>query len=969
MSDIYVFSSDEESNDYSTMGLCGALDCTSCTFSETVNGESIVELEHPLDDFGKYSNLDRGNILVVPVPVRTTPEIQNGSCVTTVWTYKVKPLAQLTSKNQRTLYKKSSGSGKMKVMNAGDTMTVVQIPDDDDIKRYKVKTKYGTGWVDPNGIQLVTEHKISDNSQAIEEIQSPWSVQPQYFRIYETQKTLDSVKVSARHISYDLLYDVTYYDNGGNSTALGTVIDNILSKTYGGQTQFKGYTNVTNTKAGLSFRGKNPIDCFLDPDEGVCAQYDVGLVRDNYDLYFLHDPGLNRGVRIQYGKNMTGVDFTSSDDEVATRIVPVGETKDGDPLYLSDTITSRYIDSDKIGDYPVKHVHYYECENCKVGDKDDEGGTVTTAVARARMKQQAQDLIDDGCDEPSIEMSVEFLNLGDTEEYKQFKNLENCFLFDYILVQHPKLGIDVTAQITKIEWDCLLDRMNSVEIGEVGETLANTGITSWQIPSGFSGSKIGNGTIGNGALQSDIISTKHLQSDSVSTTNLQANSVTTEKIFTQAITTDKLDTASVTTEKLAAGSVTADKISAGSITADKLDAETVDARVADILQANLTTANIEKADIDWASISTLVADISSITKAQISEAEITSAQITDLQAKVADIIHLTAQYGEFSLAEIKNLLSNALILEQGVADSMMITNLSVTNANLLNATIGDLVLKSTSGGYFAVRIDSNGDIFTEKVTVTDQEISAGETSDGKQIVATNANVESLNASTVKASQAILSTIFTDSLTAGKITAGELLSASASINSLYVDAIEAIGNSLTFSANEKIQSIVGSLDETTQMAQDASDTASNTLAKADELEDSLATVDAAAKAAQASANTNAANLTALQTTVTQTINGLSIVQTKQTSLEGRVETIESGVHIEGSEIGIYSSDSPFQNRITNTGWSITENDAAIITCAETKLTAPRIQVTDALMLSGLAIRPGSDKHTRILKYGK
>ena len=90
MSDIYVFSSSEESNDYDSMGLVGALVPTECTFEETANGESIVTLTHPIDEFGRYAALERGNILVLPVPVRTTPEIQNGRCVSIIWTYKIK---------------------------------------------------------------------------------------------------------------------------------------------------------------------------------------------------------------------------------------------------------------------------------------------------------------------------------------------------------------------------------------------------------------------------------------------------------------------------------------------------------------------------------------------------------------------------------------------------------------------------------------------------------------------------------------------------------------------------------------------------------------------------------------------------------------------------------------------------------------------------------------------------------------
>ena len=1103
MSDIYVFGPDDESNDYSTMGLVGALTPTSCKFQEVANGDSLITMEHPKDDFGRYAALEKGNILIVPVPVRTTPEIQNGSCVTTVWTYKVKPLDQLTSASQRTLYKKSTGSGKMKVMQAGDVVTVVskQIskpstkPSND---RWKVKTKYGTGWIDPNGVELITEHKIDNNANAIEEIQSPWTITPQIFRIYETTKNLDSITVSARHITYDLNYDICHWLVGAeNSVSLQYAINQILACGYTDTSRFSVYTNVANEKIGGRYRAKTIIGAYLDAEDGVCAQYNVCMVRDNHDMYFLHDPGINRGVRLQYSKNLTGITFKSSDDEVITRIVPIGEYENGLELGIGDTVATQYIDTPNASKYPIKHVCYYKCDNAKVGQKDTNGGKVTIEVARARMRKQAQDLIDNGCDLPKIEMEVEFVNLGDTVEYAQYKNLENAFLFDYVIVQHPDFNIDVTARIVEINWDCLLDRMVSSKIGSVGETIANTGIASWQIPTGFSGSKIGDGTISSGALSDGIINARHVQAESINTDALQA------------------------------GCVTAIKIAANAITADKLDADTVDAKIANIVLANLTTANIQNANISWADIETLNAAIANISKAHINDADIdwanitkltavvgeiavakiqnatiNTAQIDNLAAVIASAVHLEVQTGNFTLAEIKNLLSNALILQEGIADSMMITNLAVTSANLLNATIDKLVLKGSDGKYYRVFIGADGTIQTEEVTVTEGEIAAGETGDGRQIVATTANVGSLNATTVKASQAIIGTIFTESLTAGKITANEALIASMTAPLIYTTAITALGNSLDLSANESIRLTVGSslatatveyalsdsrteapetgwsatapewtdgkymwqrttwtkrdgtktvsdptcisgatgakgedgtgiasvtaeyylstskdeptggewLDtpptwttgkymwtrtkityknppstETTEPVCDStweitnglkddidavSNAAETALGLAEVAQDAANGAQETANGAQESANQANERASILETQLTLTQEGLSIVRTETIpGLEGRVETIESGVHIAGSEIGIYTSDSPFRNTITNNGWVISEDGAPIITCAETKLTAPRVMVSDAFIIGGLAWKPGEDKHVRLLKYGR
>ena len=121
--------------------------------------------------------------------------------------------------------------------------------------------------------------------------------------------------------------------------------------------------------------------------------------------------------------------------------------------------------------------------------------------------------------------------------------------------------------------------------------------------------------------------------------------------------------------------------------------------------------------------------------------------------------------------------------------------------------------------------------------------------------------------------------------------------------------------------------------------------------------------------QEASSTAAENIEVLNTKIALANDGISVVQTATSELEGRVTTIESGVHISGSEIGIYSSNSPYKNTITNDGWVISEDGQPVITCAETKLTAPRVQITDALIIGNLAWKPGSDNHLRLLKYGR
>ena len=60
--------------DFSNNGL-GMVSPSSCTVTETLNGEWEVTLVHPIDEHGKWQKLTDGGILRVPVPAAMTPQI------------------------------------------------------------------------------------------------------------------------------------------------------------------------------------------------------------------------------------------------------------------------------------------------------------------------------------------------------------------------------------------------------------------------------------------------------------------------------------------------------------------------------------------------------------------------------------------------------------------------------------------------------------------------------------------------------------------------------------------------------------------------------------------------------------------------------------------------------------------------------------------------------------------------------
>lgn len=951
---ICVYSPTE--TDFTTLGM-GAIHPTECTISETAGGEFTLTLSHPVDDTLTWTYLQNGAIIKAPCAAREAPLLTatdgSGSKTVTRAVYKVKTHSGSRLRLRAKATTSSSALGSYK-----PETEVVVVSTSGDWSQVIVTTDGASGWMHSDYLTFVRNQteNVKDGVENTEGLIKTGETRDQLFRIYSVEKDVENqqVTVTANHIFYDLMGIICNIEYSPESVNADTALNKILSN-LSADHNFTFHNTVTTAITG-EYTGLSLVNILLDPDIGIVSQTGARIIRDNFDVYILPDATSDRGFEIRHQKNMTGATMTTDASNVVTRIKPIGKDKDGNRLTLTEN--KGFVVSDNIDNYPTPRDTEVEYD-VSVGDGDKQFST--NAKARAELKKLAQADFKAGADAPEVSLNVSFVLLQNTSKYANYSQLLHAFLYDTVHVIAKFIDIDAKLRINSYTYNALTRVYDDVQLGDMTDITQT--VYGYDIASGsVSGNRLIQGTVDGSTLKNATINYA--------------------KISVAAI------------EQLTATAITAIRATISEIVSKQITTDQLYADLATIAVAQLTTANIQNANIDWASISTLTAQIATLVEADIKTATITSAQISDLNAAVAEIadarieqatistaqienltaeivkaLHAEIEVGSFTLAEVKNLLANALILQQGIADSMMITNLAVTSANLLNATIGELVLKGTDGKYYRVIVGSDGTIQTEQTTVTDSEISAGETTDGHAIVSTSANIADLSAQTVKASQAVINTIMTESLTAGKITAGEALIASATIPALYTTSIEAIGNSLTFSANEKIQSIVGELDETTLIAQDASDSASNALALAEETQEGLTTVEAAAKAAQEAANTNAAGLKNLQTTVTQTQEGLSVVRTEQTNLEGRVTTIESGVHIEGAEIGIYASDSPFQNIITNTGWTITENDTPVITCAETKLSAPRVQINDALMIGDLAIRPGSDKHVRVLKYGK
>lgn len=744
-----------KATDFSTNGM-GLLTPIRCTVSAEGCGMFELELTQPIDESMRWAQLQKGCIIKAPVPTRESPLYEDIEDITAgVPVTRQRDIYVVYNTSVGVYMRSGPGKGYKNYGYLKNGAEVVLLDKVNDNWLHVCVVKGGrVCYMSTKYLKYSrTEPEVITQTQivgkrVIEYMQS----QDQLFRIYSVERDSRKMTATAKamHIFYDWRANIINGKYEPDGVALGTVLQEMQAKLMVDMDfQLHIAAGLDATVSGI-YSYKNPVEAMLDPEEGMLKQGGAILERDNFDLYVLPKMTRDNGVTIRRGKNLKGVTTTDDMADVVTRIIPCGKNKDGDDLFLEGT---GYVDSPYINDYPFPYVQKIDYD-CKTASSKKEADGITSfasdAETRAQLEKLArEDFSKNGVDLPTYGMKVDFILLQNTEEYANYASLQAVFLHDTVTVIDSVIGVKAKVQVNAYEWNCLTKRYNSVSLGDVS-SLEQT-VYSYSLPTGgVNGTKIAPGTASGEILRNA--------------------SIQYAKISVAAI------------EQLSANAITA-----------------LTARIEEIVANNITTDEL------YAAYAELIAlKVGSITAANIATDSLASA--------LADFVSLHAATGQFDFATIENLLANALILKQGVAESVQIANLAVTSANMLSAVLGELILKGEDGLYYRVSVGSDGIVRTEEITITEGEIAAGESADGHQIVATTANIADLNAQNIRAASAIISAIFTEALTAGKITAAEAMIASAAIPALYTTAINAIGSNMDLSANDTIRLLLGSSDE-------------------------------------------------------------------------------------------------------------------------------------------------------------
>ena len=278
----------------------------------------------------------------------------------------------------------------------------------------------------------------------------------QLFRIYKISKPMNGiVTISANHISYDL--GKTSVLPCSATGALAAM--NAIKRSMQGGSGFELTTDIVNDRS--KFTNKIPQSCraCFGGSQGSMLDVFGGEYEWDNNRVILHaHRGIDRGVVLRYGKNITDIKQDENIEATYTAVMPYVSVNDG------ETITGTLQTMIESAEPRILNL-----------DLSDKFNVETEPPTAAEIDEKARAYIEaNNLTEPKVSISVSFLHLADTEEYKDIAPLEHVCLCDTLKVEYPELGVSATAKVVKTVFDTLREKYNEIEIGSARSSLAQT---------------------------------------------------------------------------------------------------------------------------------------------------------------------------------------------------------------------------------------------------------------------------------------------------------------------------------------------------------------------------------------------------------------------------------------------------------------------------------------------------------------
>lgn len=277
----------------------------------------------------------------------------------------------------------------------------------------------------------------------------------QAFEIYQIDKPMNGLcKIKAEHISYRLKRTICSPGIGNTRYATKAMEEFLKGWALGDPVPFTFSSNIGDESSAvirLTLKEPTALRTALAGMKGsVVSLYGGEFEFDNWNVILHKARGNDNGVRIKYGKNLTGLKVTTDISEVYTGL---------DVYYIDDetgTVTESGLVS--VPDNPFAY------ERVKAIDVSSE---FDSAPSQAQLVTYAQSyLARNNAGQIDASVDASFYPLWQTQEYSHLKDLERVSLCDTVTIDHEKLGVFTKAKVVKTVYDVLRERYKNVVIGK-----------------------------------------------------------------------------------------------------------------------------------------------------------------------------------------------------------------------------------------------------------------------------------------------------------------------------------------------------------------------------------------------------------------------------------------------------------------------------------------------------------------------
>ena len=278
---------------------------------------------------------------------------------------------------------------------------------------------------------------------------------PQAFEVYKVTKSASGrrLTVNAHHITYKLNgMPVAPFTATGIQPALNGLVSNTLVTN-----PFTVWTDINNTTTVFNNAVPHSFRALLGGVEGsIIDAFNAEIEWDMYTVKAYARRGADNGVQIRYGKNLTEFKNERSSETFYTGCIAFWANEDntiaGDVQYIPNH--TDYV-NEKIYILDVSQ-DYQEQPNI-----DSLNSAATNYIVAHNFGREYAD-----------SLQVSFVQLWQTEEYKNIAPLERVALGDTVTVVYD--GFSVPMRVVEYSYDVINERYKTMVLGTKKATLQQT---------------------------------------------------------------------------------------------------------------------------------------------------------------------------------------------------------------------------------------------------------------------------------------------------------------------------------------------------------------------------------------------------------------------------------------------------------------------------------------------------------------